>query len=862
MYNISVKATNSAGDSFLSYYNQTVDPALALNVTSTPNPSDKGEDITFRASPSGGSGTYSSYSYVLYNGTSTSDGELTSGTAPSFTYNINSTGTYLVDYSVTDTNNNTVLKSYNQTVNPDPSVYIQSSQDPTDAGLLVKFQPVISGGTTPISFNWSADGHIYTSRDINVSFASQGNYTISLLITDANGYTASATLTETVLAPQNVEAYANLTEVDTGISVKFTSIAINGTAPFNYTWTDKGAILAYTENYTSTFSTPGTVTLEITVRDSLGANRTANVTITVNPNPTVSISVNHITTDAGIGITATSTISGGTGPYTSSWYSNNIKVSSNSSFIFNTSTPGSYNLSVIITDKFGRIADSNVIDEIVAPDPVISVTYSSPPIVSESTTIYSHITGGVGNYTLDWTFSSGTISGRNVTYSFATAGNRTFSIYITDSSGYSNTQHFVVFVALRVEISETSKSGPAPLTETFQGAALGGTSYLWSWNFGNGATSVSQSPTQTFAPGNYTVTLTVTDSAGVSTTASVYIQSLPPPVSFSYTNNRNITQVFHFYAIPNWDVKAPFNVSWTMPDGQVLYGMNISYKFPVYSATNLISVVFNYSSTSVYGGSSYSSTISISMVPAIPSINFTPPAEIATGTLLVLNATVTDPDSSTFTYVFDVNGTDYPGNGGQVMFNNAGVYSVKLTVTDSLGASATVARNITVLKPGHSSTITITVSKSTSGPYIYYSVHVQSLVAVSYAEAYIRSNMVSMPMVSGNSTDGYYNVTVNQQDYSAGLYGLKIVVFNANGDSNSATESFSVSSQYAKSSFSIVAFFGGIDNLIITILTIAGIVVTYAYARPKATDINIGNTTLVARPGKPVTMKNKKRVKK
>lgn len=230
----------------------------------------------------------------------------------------------------------------------------------------------------------------------------------------------------------------------------------------------------------------------------------------------------------------------------------------------------------------------------------------------------------------------------------------------------------------------------------------------------------------------------------------------------------------------------------------------------------------------------------------------------------MLNATVTDPDSSSFTYVFDVNGTDYPGNDVQVLFENAGVYHVEVTVTDSLGASASVETNISVLKPGHSSTIAISITKTTSGPDIDFSVHVQSLVPVSYAQAYIGSSLVDMPLVRGNSTDGFYNVTVNQQDYSAGLYGLKVVVFTANGDSNSATEQFSVSSQYARSSFSIVAFFGGIDNLIMVILTIAGIVLTYVFARPKATDINIDGTTLVGRPGKPVTLKksSKKRVRK
>ena len=318
-YNISVTATDSSGYSVSSYIIQSVNAALTISISYTYNPSDKGQDITYDTSVSGGSGSYSSYSYVLYNGTSTSDAELTSGATPSFSYTYSTTGSFLLLYSVTDSLGDTSSSSLSQIVNADPSVSIKSSQNSTDTGLLVEFCPVISGGTPPDSYEWEANDNTYTSKDINVSFSTAGSQTVTLTITDANNYQATASFTETVDSSPLVKAYANMSDVDTGISVEFISIPENGTAPFNFTWSENGIILAYTENYTTSFSSPGTYTLEITTRDSLGVYRYANVTVVVNPNPTVSISVSLNRTDANVGVTFKNVITGGTGPDTYAW---------------------------------------------------------------------------------------------------------------------------------------------------------------------------------------------------------------------------------------------------------------------------------------------------------------------------------------------------------------------------------------------------------------------------------------------------------------------------------------------------------------------------------------------------------------
>jgi cytochrome c len=69
-------------------------------------------------------------------------------------------------------------------------------------------------------------------------------------------------------------------------------------------------------------------------------------------------------------------------------------------------------------------------------------------------------------------------------------------------------------------------SGPAPLAVNFSSAGSadpGGSALQYSWNFGDGSTSTAANPSHTYAAGNYTAVLTVTNSAGATGTASVSI---------------------------------------------------------------------------------------------------------------------------------------------------------------------------------------------------------------------------------------------------------------------------------------------------------------------------------------------------
>jgi PKD repeat protein len=82
--------------------------------------------------------------------------------------------------------------------------------------------------------------------------------------------------------------------------------------------------------------------------------------------------------------------------------------------------------------------------------------------------------------------------------------------------------------------SAAPTSGTAPLAVRFTDTSSGSPT-TWAWDFGDGANSTAQNPTHTYtAPGSYTVTLTVSNSAGSDTTTRPGLISVGSSGSIGY----------------------------------------------------------------------------------------------------------------------------------------------------------------------------------------------------------------------------------------------------------------------------------------------------------------------------------------
>jgi PKD repeat protein len=335
--------------------------------------------------------------------------------------------------------------------------------------------------------------------------------------------------------------------------------------------------------------------------------------------------------------------------------------------------------------------------------------------------------GSIVSYS--WDFGNGTSgTGMNSNVTYANPGTFTITLEVTDNNGSTSTSSIDINVNQGNQLPQaaftaTPSTGKAPLVvflDAGQSSDSDGSIVAYDWDFGNGTNGSGQTANVTYVTaGTYTINLTVTDNnGGVSTKSqevSVLPANQPPNASFSATPATG---------------KAPLNVSVdasssTDPDGSI-----ISYDWDFDNGTSgtgaSASVVYDnigsYDITlTVTDDDGAKSTTSISVEvtavnqPPVASYAITPTSGEAPLVVNMDGSSSSDPDGSIENYLWDF-GDGSTGNGvtATKTFNNAGTFTVTLTVTDDNGASASISNEVTVTSTNVSPLASFTASP-TSG---------------------------------------------------------------------------------------------------------------------------------------------------
>jgi PKD repeat protein len=173
---------------------------------------------------------------------------------------------------------------------------------------------------------------------------------------------------------------------------------------------------------------------------------------------------------------------------------------------------------------------------VIPPSPLSTSFTFAPanPSVNSMVTFASMPAGGTPPYSVNWSFGDGTTgTGISTTHSYPSTGSFTVTETTTDSSFSSKTSSSSKSLTVsplpppgpNVNILSAPASTIVGQTVSFSGNANGGTTpYSYSWNFGDGGSASGASPTYAYtSSGIYTVTLTVTDSQGLTGIASSII---------------------------------------------------------------------------------------------------------------------------------------------------------------------------------------------------------------------------------------------------------------------------------------------------------------------------------------------------
>jgi hypothetical protein len=360
-FSISVKATDSNGQSATStplLFSVNPDPVV---VTPSGAPGsglvDAGGNVTFTASASSGSGTFTAYTWLgLPSGcTGTGAAVTCSGTdLPAGTYQINATAT--------DSNGFTSV--------PSPDLVFLVDQDPTatapsasrisgDVGQSVTFSASAALGSGSYDYQWLGlpAGCSGSSGDsLSCVLTQGGSLSIQLRVTDSNDASVtSGALAFTVYSDPVANLTANRSAVDVGEPIALDASGTLGAGGFAYAWSGlPTGCSGTTARLNCTPSKSGSYSVRVKITDSNGesaSSAAAGIVVAAPLGATVFAS--SPTAVVGQAIEFTANVADGTGPFGVTWNFGDGGTADGAVVNHTFTAAGTYRVSVRVSDSVG-----------------------------------------------------------------------------------------------------------------------------------------------------------------------------------------------------------------------------------------------------------------------------------------------------------------------------------------------------------------------------------------------------------------------------------------------------------------------------------------------------------------------------
>ncbi|HTA82715.1 MAG TPA: PKD domain-containing protein, partial [Bacteroidia bacterium] len=359
------------------------------------------------------------------------------------------------------------------------------------------------------------------------------------------------------------------------------------------------------------------------------------------------------------------------------------------------SVAGSYTATLISTSANG-CTDTIKVPVVVNPNP--TGTFTVPPVCLGTASVFTLTTTNMAGGTYAWAFgdapTNGTSAVQNPTYTYGTTGTFNVSVVLTTSAGCTGN---ATGTALVNPIPVPNFTAPPVCSDqamVFTNTSIPATGATYAWNFGDGSTSSSASPTHQYAAcGTYNVMLTVTSGTNCvhDTTITVTINPVPVPNFTATTECPGFATTFTDKStiscggtITGW--------AWNFGDGSGTSTVqNPTY---TYKASGIYQV-----SLTVTSNNGCDSTIKLPVtVYPIPvpgftatapcqgvATNFTDTSKVAGGIITGWSWRFGDPANGTA-------GTQNPS----YTYAAAGAYNVTLVVTSSNGCIDSVTEQVLV----------------------------------------------------------------------------------------------------------------------------------------------------------------------
>jgi gliding motility-associated-like protein len=356
--------------------------------------------------------------------------------------------------------------------------------------------------------------------------------------------------------------------------------------------------------------------------------------------------------------------------------------------------PGQYNISLVVYNAAG---DSSVLikNQYITINAAPTVAFTGSPLTGcfpLPVNFTDQSSPGSGTITLwQWDFGDGNGSSiQNPSHTYNSSGNYNVTLRLVNSFGcikiLSKPQYIKISTGVTADFSNTTPAAcTLPATINFQNLSAGTGTLTYQWNFGDGGTSVLQSPSHNYTlPGNYTVTLITSNSTGCKDTIIKPNLISLGAINAAFTSAPGVC-VNAGLAFINTSLPAPQSVDWDFGDATTSAASN---PVKIYTATGTYQVrlIANF-------GGCFDTAYSTITVLSRPAANFTGTNTTACKAPLTVGFTNLSSNAISYNWNFGDGNSSTQQNPSHT-YTTSGSFDVSLIVTNSNGCTDTL------FKPG------------------------------------------------------------------------------------------------------------------------------------------------------------------
>lgn len=727
VYTVSLTVTTARGSDTMTkqdYITVTVFPHADFQ--GAPRPAEVGHQVAFTDLSTPGASAITAWAWNF------GDGVRSSQRNPSHSYS--SFGVFDVTLTVTNAETtDTEIKQDYIRVYALPQAAFSVSERRPEIDTAVTFTDESTAGSSPITtWLWDfGDGNQSAQQYPDHAYAVGGAYTVALTVSTAEGQDTELKqgyVNVVVMPTANFDAAPRDTLA--GVSISFTDLSDPGTSPITaWLWDFDDNTTSTVQNPAHTYSAAGNFTVALTVTTEEGSDSISKEAyIHVVVPPTASFSMDRNQANVGEAIQFTDTSVSGTDPLESwAWNFGDGATSLERNPSHTYAAIGVYTVTLTVTAGAQTDSDSKTATIFIRPQ----ADFSASPLLQYTNTPVQFTDLSVpGSQSLSawhWDFGDSTSSSQqNPAHAYANAGTFTVALTATSSVGQDTEQktayvtivpplqaRFTVFGTPELQSPATVEVGvPMQFSNLSTPGMAPSSSLRWNWDFGDGtAASTAQNPSHTYAqPGDYDVTLSVTSISPLEPTPSTlsraaYLHAIyyPPIAGFSADDTTPWTDtVVHFANLTDPGSADLDQITWLWNFGD---GRTSTEFQPQHVFLNPGTYSVSLTATSVYDSDVFSIANYITSAIEPPNADFTVDnrnpglgevihfMDLSSGGLGAIVSWLWDFGDNTTS-------TDTHPNHS---YSTEGAFTVTLTVTTNLGASATETKqayiNVGVFPP-------------------------------------------------------------------------------------------------------------------------------------------------------------------